>query len=71
MRRTREDAYLDELSRLVVDASFADLSDRARDHVRWVVADCLPVIGAGMQVGEMKALVATHLRTAAPGSRRP
>jgi len=68
MRRTREDAYLDELSRLVVDASFADLSDRARDHVRWVVADCLPVIGAGMQVGEMKALVATHLRTAAPGS---
>src|SRR5438876_9483151 len=70
MRPARPDAYLDELSRFVVDTSLTDLSGRAREHIRWVVADCLPVIGAGMQGGEMKALVATHLRTAAPGNER-
>ena len=35
--------------------------------MRWVLADCLPVIAAGMQVDEMKALVAAHLDTAASG----
>jgi 2-methylcitrate dehydratase PrpD len=67
MTQGLEDAYLDELSRFVAGASFTDLSGRARERIRWVVADCLPVIGAGMQVREMKTLVATHLQAAAPG----
>ena len=65
--KPREDAYLDELSRFTGEARLSDLSDRARAHIRWVLADCLPVIAAGMQVDEMKALGAAHLDTAATG----
>jgi 2-methylcitrate dehydratase PrpD len=64
----REDVYLDELGRFAAEAPHSDLSVHAREHIRWVLADCLPVIAAGMQVGEMKALVAAHLDQAAPGS---
>jgi 2-methylcitrate dehydratase PrpD len=64
----REDAYLDELGCLAAEARLSDLNDRARQHIRWVLADCLPVIAAGMQVAEMKALVAAHLETAAAGT---
>src|SRR5262245_1029578 len=64
----REDAYLDELGRFAAEARDSDLSVPAREHIRWVLADCLPVIAAGMQVEEMKALVAAHLDQAAPGS---
>jgi len=63
-----EDAYLDELGRFAAEAHHSGLSVRAREHIRWVLADCLPVIAAGMQVEEMKALVAAHLDQAAPGS---
>ena len=31
----------------------------ARDRARWIIADCIPVIAAGMQQREMKALVAS------------
>jgi 2-methylcitrate dehydratase PrpD len=64
----REDAYLDELGRFAAEVALTDLSDRAHERIRWVVADSIPVIGAGMQVGEMQALVATHLQRAAPGN---
>ena len=66
--KPREDEYLDELGRFAAEARLSDLSGRAHEHMRWVLADCLPVIAAGMQVDEMKALVAAHLDTAAPGS---
>ena len=66
--KPREDEYLDELGRFAAEARLSDLSRRAHEHIRWVLADCLPVIAAGMQVDEMKALVAAHLDAAAPGS---
>src|SRR5262245_59620810 len=65
--KPREGDYLDELSRFAAEVRLSDLSDRAREHMRWVLADCLPVIAAGMQVDEMKALGATHLDMAATG----
>jgi 2-methylcitrate dehydratase PrpD len=65
--RPREDEYLDELGRFAAEARLSDLSGRAHEHMRWVLADCLPVIAAGMQVDEMKALVSAHLDTAASG----
>ena len=65
--KPREDEYLDELGRFAAEARLSDLSGRAHEHMRWVLADCLPVIAAGMQVDEMKALVAAHLDTAASG----
>ena len=65
--KPREDEYLDELGRFAAEARLSDLSGRAHEHIRWVLADCLPVIAAGMQVDEMKALVAAHLDTAASG----
>jgi 2-methylcitrate dehydratase PrpD len=65
--KPREDEYLDELGHFAAEARLSDLSGRAHEHMRWVLADCLPVIAAGMQVDEMKALVAAHLDTAASG----
>jgi 2-methylcitrate dehydratase PrpD len=65
--KPREDEYLDELGRFAAEARLSDLSGRAHEHMRWVLADCLPVIAAGMQVDEMKALAAAHLDTAASG----
>ena len=37
------------------------------DRVRWIIADCIPVIAVGMQTLEMKTLVAKHLAGAASG----
>ncbi len=36
-------------------------------RARWLVADTLPVIAAGMQQPEMQALLGRHLRASAPG----
>src|SRR5688572_32979810 len=58
-------AYLQELAAFAADTSLADLSSAARDRALWVLADCVPVIAAGMQQPEMKLFVKRHL--AAPG----
>ena len=60
-------AYLETLAAFCADTSFADLPPAVVERARWIVADCLPVIAAGMQVPEMKALVASHMAGAAPG----
>ncbi len=60
--------YLTTLAEFACTTQLASLSDRARDRARWVIADSIPVIAAGMQQPEMKALVAKHLAQAAPGN---
>jgi 2-methylcitrate dehydratase PrpD len=60
--------YLTKLATFASDSTLASLSDAARERARWIIADCIPVIAAGMQQREMKALVAKHLAQTAHGS---
>src|SRR5437868_1150996 len=64
--RTRP-RYLTTLAQFAAGARLDDVSAAARDRARWIVADCIPVIAAGMQQPEMQALAAKHLTQAAPG----
>ncbi|MGZ9066868.1 MAG: hypothetical protein ACXW2I_16240 [Burkholderiales bacterium] len=64
--RTRP-AYLQRLAQFAALTTLDALSEAAREGARWVLADCIPVIGAGMQQGEMKQFVERHLAQAAPG----
>jgi 2-methylcitrate dehydratase PrpD len=59
--------YLDTLSDFVCRTRVQDLDDALRRHGRWIIADSIPVIAAGMQGAEMRALVAAQLESAAPG----
>jgi len=61
MSAPRRPAYLEALATFCADTSFAALPPDVVARARWILADCLPVIAAGMQVPEMKALVAAHL----------
>jgi 2-methylcitrate dehydratase PrpD len=60
--------YLTTLAAFAADTTLAGLSDAARERARWIIADCIPVIAAGMQQREMQALVTKHLAQAAPGN---
>jgi 2-methylcitrate dehydratase PrpD len=59
--------YLVELAAFAHATPLAALSDAARDRARWVLADCIPVIAAGMQQPEMKKFLDRRLATAATG----
>ena len=59
--------YLAELARFACEAKLEDLSPRALERTRWVIADSLPVIAAGMQRPEMQAFVQKHLASAGGG----
>lgn len=59
--------YLKTLAAFAADTRLADLSPAARDRARWVIADSIPVVAAGMQQAEMKALVEKHLARAGKG----
>jgi 2-methylcitrate dehydratase PrpD len=59
--------YLTRLAEFASREPFAALGDDVVERVRWIIADCLPVIGAGMQTPELKALVAAQLAAASPG----
>lgn len=61
-------AYLNELAAFCSDTSLATLGPAVVDRGRWIIADSIPVIAAGMQTSEMKALVAAHLKGSPPGS---
>jgi 2-methylcitrate dehydratase PrpD len=65
-RRTRP-AYLHRLAEFAATCRLEDLSPAARDRARWVLADCIPVIAAGMQQREMQSYAARHLERAASG----
>ena len=60
--------YLIALARFASAFRFADLPPPAAERVRWVLADCLPVIAAGMQSTEMREFSGRHLQQAAPGT---
>src|SRR5436853_184240 len=59
--------YLDRLARFAAETKLSDLSAAARDRARWILADCIPVVAAGMQQPEMRAFVDRHLAHAASG----
>ena len=59
--------YLKKLAALCADASLELLGPAVVDRARWIIADSIPVIAAGMQMPEMKALVATHLKGSPTG----
>lgn len=61
MSAPRRPAYLETLATFLADTSYSLLPAAVVERARWILADCLPVIAAGMQEREMKALVAEHL----------
>ena len=60
--------YIRRAARFIADTGLEDLPPAARDRGRWVTADCIPVIAAGMATPEMRELVARHLENSAPGN---
>lgn len=59
--------YLVQLAEFAHATTLAALSDAARDRACWVLADCIPVIAAGLQQPEMKKFVDKRLAHAATG----
>lgn len=59
--------YLATLATFAANTKLKDVSQAARDRARWVIADSIPVIAAGMQQPEMKALVGKHLAQGGKG----
>lgn len=59
--------YLVTLAQFAAGTALSGISAEARERARWVIADSIPVIAAGMQQPEMKAFAARHLAEAAPG----
>ena len=59
--------YLDTLAKFAADTRIEDISPAARKRARLILADCVPVVAAGMQQREMKLLVEKHMANAAPG----
>ncbi|HEY6821612.1 MAG TPA: MmgE/PrpD family protein [Burkholderiales bacterium] len=53
-------SYLQELAGFACRARLADLDARALERTRWVIADSLPVIAAGMQQPEMRRFHESH-----------
>jgi 2-methylcitrate dehydratase PrpD len=68
MSSTERPSYLEKASRFICDTRLTDLGSAARERGRWVIADSIPVIAAGMRAAEMGALVSRHLANAAPGN---
>lgn len=60
-------AYLRTLARFVCGTPLADIPQEVVARGRWVIADSLPVIAAGMQNAEMRTFAERHLTHAAPG----
>jgi 2-methylcitrate dehydratase PrpD len=60
-------AYLTRLASFAADTPLEAVSVAARERARWILADCIPVIAAGMQQTEMKAFVERQLAQPAPG----
>jgi 2-methylcitrate dehydratase PrpD len=60
--------YLTALAQFASDTRLEDVSPAARERARWIIADCIPVIAAGMQQREMKAFADKHLARAGAGT---
>jgi len=63
-------SYLKELAGFACRARLADLPAKVLERTRWVVADSLPVIAAGMQQPEMQALLKRHIPGGVGGTAR-
>lgn len=61
-------SYLQELAGFACGARLSDLPAPVLERARWVIADSLPVIAAGMQQPELQALSSRQLDGAAPGA---
>ena len=59
--------YIGELARFACSARLQDLGGRALERTRWVIADSLPVIAAGMQQPEMQAFAQKQLANTGGG----
>lgn len=59
--------YLRQLAAFAANTPLAAIPEPVRARARLVLADCIPVIGAGMRVAQMQRLVATYLPQAGPG----
>src|SRR5687768_17026674 len=53
--------YLETLSQYICDTRTEDLPAPVIERGRWIIADCLPLIAAGMQVGEMREIAKHQL----------
>ena len=60
--------YLKTLAEFAANTGLDGISAEARVRARWVIADSIPVIAAGMQEPEMKAFVTRQLAGAAAGN---
>ena len=60
--------YIRRAARFIAETRLEDLPPAARDRGRWVTADSVPVIAAGMAMPEMREFVRRHLENAAPGN---
>ena len=60
--------YLERISRFLCSTTLDDVPAEAKDRACWVIADCIPVIAAGMQQPEMRAFVGKHLASASSGT---
>lgn len=63
-------SYLQELAGFACRARLADLPAPVLARARWVIADSLPVIAAGMQQPEMQALLQRHISGDGSGNAR-
>ena len=60
--------YLTTLAQFAAGTQLNDISAAARERARWVIADSIPVIAAGMQQPEMQAFVTRQLAGTATGT---
>ena len=60
-------AYLEKLADFACDFRAADMPPLVLERCKWILADCIGVIGAGMQEPEMRAFIPLHLLSAAAG----
>ena len=67
MSKPQSNKYLHTLAEFASGAQLSSLSELARERSRWIIADCIAVVAAGMQQQEMKTLVSNHLAKAAQG----
>lgn len=60
MSDARRPEYLRVLADFAATAGPRTLGPAVVERARWIIADCIPVIAAGMQVPEMQTLTAKH-----------
>ncbi|MDB5922647.1 MAG: hypothetical protein JWN13_1583 [Betaproteobacteria bacterium] len=68
MTLLRDPDYLDSLAHFASSFRAEDLPLNVLERSKWILADCIGVIGAGMRAPEMVAYAPVHLSSAAPGT---